>query len=76
MSTNCEPKKTKWLYVGESFIIEKDQIKQCRLVQDFDDRYNIICTTKDEKSRYILPIAYSYDRTVKYFNDIHRQLEN
>jgi len=73
---SMEQKKTKWLYAGDSFIIEKDQIKQCHLVHKSDDRYNIRCTTKDGKSDYIFPIEYGHDRSVKYFKDIHKQLEN
>jgi hypothetical protein len=71
-----EPKKTKWLYVGESVIIKKDQITKCQLVEHSDDKYNIRCTTKDGGVAYIFPIPYAYDRSIKYLHDIHKQLEN
>lgn len=76
MSTNCEPKKTKWLYVGDSFIIEKEQIKECHLTNYVADLYNISCTTKDEKRRYILPESVPWKNAADVLSDIKRQLEN
>ena len=67
---------TKWLCVGDSLVIKKKQIKECILIEEYFDRFNIICTMKDGRSHTILPIDISYDRSVKYLNDIHKQLEN
>lgn len=61
-----EPKKTKWLHIHSSIIIEKEQIKECHLTNYVADLYNISCTTKDEKRRYILPESVPW-KTLQMF---------
>ena len=71
-----EPKKTKWLHIHSSIIIEKEQIKECHITNVCGDVYNISCTTKDGKSRYILPESVSWSHAADVLSDIKRQLEN
>lgn len=71
-----EPKKTKWLHIHSSIIIEKEQIKSCHITNNVADVYNISCTTKDGNRFYILPESVSWSHAVDVLSDIKRQLEN
>lgn len=75
MSTpTVEQFKTKWLHIPGSIIIEKDEIKECHLTNYVADLYNISCTIKDEKRRYILPESVLWKNAADVLSYIHSQL--
>jgi len=75
-SFDVEQKKTKWLHIHSSLIIEKEQIKSCHITNNVADVYNISCRTKDGNHFYVLPKSVSWNDAADVLSEIHKQLVN
>lgn len=66
--------KTEWVYIYGSFLMKKNQIKECQITE-IADRYNIRCTKEDGKCETLLPNYIPFTAAAQVLKEIKEQLE-